>query len=139
MRGIDHGSLDEGRWLHSVPGRHATRRDPNELPGLVPDCPSAVAHFVEGEAAEAAHTARSGHPDEGLCSDPKQLAKLLKDLLHVLQIQAKEIQRLDTQAGQTNHVPASHEMSVVVSELSELLARFGHSHGDCRCAAQAAG
>jgi hypothetical protein len=66
-----------------------------------------------------------------LCADPKQLAEFLGDLMQVLHLQAKEIERLNAHIEQhTPHLLAASQMPLCVSELSELEARLVRRHDD---------
>lgn len=56
-----------------------------------------------------------------LCADPERLAGFLRDLVQVIHLQAKEIERLTTHVEQhTTRLLAPSTMPVVVSELSAL-------------------
>jgi Ala-tRNA(Pro) deacylase len=72
------------------------------------------------------HRSRAGGEDGDVCGDPARLQCLLSDLLDVLHLQAKEIERLTSHVEQqTDPMLERSQMPLVVSELSSLQSRLG--------------
>lgn len=81
-----------------------------------------VANGFAGEA-QAACEART--PGERLCGSPEQLSRFVVDLLEVLHLQAKELERLVGHVEQyTQPLDTASQLSVCASELSELKSRL---------------
>lgn len=81
-----------------------------------------VVQFVDGGLATAQPI---GGADGRIDRDPRQSTRLLLDLLHTLQIQAKEIERLRAHVEQqTDRMLEPTQMPAVISELSGLAARL---------------
>lgn len=87
--------------------------------------PQMVHLAADADSEHACQCAHARAPAERVCATPRDLARLLVDLLDVLHLQAKEIERLSAHVEQhTRTLPFQSRIPLCVSEISELQTRL---------------